>query len=651
MASHSPPNPHKRLKSVLSNSRCTVKEENHPYESSPEQEGEENQSQRNPSVSVSMNGEDSLSCGICLSDHGSAIRGQIDSCEHFFCFICIMEWAKVESRCPMCKRRFTTIRRPPKDGVFPSERIVNIPKRDQVCHFSRNTTIEPFDPYEQVQCSICRLVGDENLLLLCDLCDSASHTYCVGLGATVPEGDWFCHDCAVSRTEHDNIQKDDDNMNQELYAKSLVMLTAESHVSMYNDVVDNQNTSGNSNVLAVDEIDVSIFDIVRESDDQLRSPVFLGCERQSSLANELTQPDEIAPQFRSVEGGPHSDADNVAQTGARTLSRCRNVQGYIRALRENWNYLRSGSLRFSSSPSKSSTGKHNACAVSHDNSAVPQSKHSRDIDKAWKMMDKAKSIQQVCRRTKSVHGVSQNPRNEGNASRKAIDGRSSLYLPRIQQSRTTELGNTGTKKQYNLYSPEKKTDMHTSTNLEMQKHSKVVMKEIVECNDILPTISFPQFSVSESSWKVQTNSPSNVSDESRETIQQKNPCRPLLNFSSQQNISGHLITSVSSEPGASESLKAKEEYSGLSRCKVDIPKGDVRMEKAYAESKHREDDDAKSEIQSLVKLNLKLLSRDKQLGKLICVHQLFYGVRGESIYVEIRLQDSFFFSFSIFFFF
>lgn len=75
---------------------------------------------------------DSNCCGICLLEDDRAIRGWVDSCDHYFCFVCIMEWAKVESRCPMCKRRFSTIRRPPKPGVFPSERIVNVPVRDQV---------------------------------------------------------------------------------------------------------------------------------------------------------------------------------------------------------------------------------------------------------------------------------------------------------------------------------------------------------------------------------------------------------------------------------------------------------------------------------------------------------------------------------------
>nr|GMD50239.1 autophagy-related protein 36 [Ipomoea batatas] len=42
-----------------------------------------------------------------------------------------MEWSKVESRCPICKTRFSAIRRPPKPPIFPSQRVVRVPLRDQ----------------------------------------------------------------------------------------------------------------------------------------------------------------------------------------------------------------------------------------------------------------------------------------------------------------------------------------------------------------------------------------------------------------------------------------------------------------------------------------------------------------------------------------
>lgn len=117
------PSPNKRLK-TLSKSISEDEPGNHLQ---PEQEEEEEEE-------AAVDDDSDLEiCGICLSDGvRRAIRGKINSCDHFFCFVCIMEWAKVESRCPMCKRRFTIIHRPPKEGVFASQRLVNIPQRDQV---------------------------------------------------------------------------------------------------------------------------------------------------------------------------------------------------------------------------------------------------------------------------------------------------------------------------------------------------------------------------------------------------------------------------------------------------------------------------------------------------------------------------------------
>lgn len=51
------------------------------------------------------------------------------------------------------------------------------------------------DPYENVMCTECQQGGDDALMLLCDLCDSPAHTYCVGLGHEVPEGNWYCEGC------------------------------------------------------------------------------------------------------------------------------------------------------------------------------------------------------------------------------------------------------------------------------------------------------------------------------------------------------------------------------------------------------------------------------------------------------------------------
>ncbi|KAL6631396.1 hypothetical protein ACP70R_028246 [Stipagrostis hirtigluma subsp. patula] len=144
-------------------------------------------------------------CGICLTKSPHAIRGELDGCAHRFCFVCIMTWALHESRCPFCDAPFRAVRRPPVAGRFPSDHVVPVPHRDQV-HGNGSNTVDA-DPYADTTCSVCNSPDDGALLMLCDLCDSAAaaHTYCVGLGDTVPEEDWFCSDCAAAREEHFRI--------------------------------------------------------------------------------------------------------------------------------------------------------------------------------------------------------------------------------------------------------------------------------------------------------------------------------------------------------------------------------------------------------------------------------------------------------------
>ena len=46
-------------------------------------------------------------------------------------------------------------------------------------------------------CIECNQGGEDSLMLLCDICDSSAHTYCVGLGREVPEGNWYCGGCRL----------------------------------------------------------------------------------------------------------------------------------------------------------------------------------------------------------------------------------------------------------------------------------------------------------------------------------------------------------------------------------------------------------------------------------------------------------------------
>lgn len=46
-------------------------------------------------------------------------------------------------------------------------------------------------------CPVCETSEREDVLLLCDSCDAAYHTYCLGL-EHVPQGDWYCIECRDS---------------------------------------------------------------------------------------------------------------------------------------------------------------------------------------------------------------------------------------------------------------------------------------------------------------------------------------------------------------------------------------------------------------------------------------------------------------------
>ncbi|KAE8791797.1 PHD and RING finger domain-containing protein 1 [Hordeum vulgare] len=140
-------------------------------------------------------------CGICLSeDQRMTLQGVLNCCSHYFCFACIMEWSKVESRCPLCKRRFNTITKSSKVGLGLElkKSVIKVEERDQVYQPTEEEIRRWLDPYENLVCIECNQGGEDSLMLLCDICDSSAHTYCVGLGREVPEGNWYCGGCRLS---------------------------------------------------------------------------------------------------------------------------------------------------------------------------------------------------------------------------------------------------------------------------------------------------------------------------------------------------------------------------------------------------------------------------------------------------------------------
>ncbi|KAJ1388537.1 Zinc finger, RING-type [Sesbania bispinosa] len=519
-----------------------------------------------------MEEEDGVCCGICYAERGVSIAGEIDCCNHYFCFVCIMEWAKHESRCPICRQRFSNVRRPPKHGVFSSSRDVKVPLRDQVYHPYGNMSTGPVESSAEVKCSICHVGTDEHLLLLCDLCDDASHTYCVGLGYTVPEGDWFCHDCAISRET---------------------------------------NTNEESDLVPTAEPSVTVFDIVREPNSRVvRRP------RESPL--QQNQPSTLQQNQSSPSVIPLPD--RVSRLKGKTpMSGVENAQRNIQALRENWNALRSGSLQFHCNSFKSggsgsqkqdssslSRGKldnsHPMASTSLQQSTV-QGGHSsnmlsdgglEDVEKAWKMMDRAKMMRQTHQRTSRIPQGMDNPSCSG-AREKSI---AQHNYPELKNQRPGKLDlRTRMKKQCDYSSLNKNMENQWSLKLGEKKQSRATCEEMIQhvrdhtthsegyCERALPRKAHISI--------------------------QGVPCREDggINVSKEQRQSACLATSIGSAPSSSKFGSVFP-----SNKDVDIFNKEKRLAKSFGDGNTRKIEDAKSEIQSLVKLNLKLLTRDKRLG-------------------------------------
>jgi hypothetical protein len=508
-----------------------------------------------------------------------------------------------------------------------------------------NSTAGPFDPYSQVQCSVCHRTTDDSLLLLCDLCDSAAHTYCVGLGFTVPEGDWFCHDCTFCRTERVSREMDND--------------------------------SDNENVLPTANEHVTIYDIVRESNgpmvDRTSTRISSNLNQLSpSVAQEVNGPGARTLQNvadRATQSGARTlqnVADRATQSGARTLKHCRNVHSRIQVLRANWNAFRNGSLSFSSSSIKSGSGngkKRNTSAVLHDRSGQShlssstscqqsttedgfaqssgQNRGSHDIDKAWKMMIRAKSMEHIRERTSCINQVSKLPSSTGRASKDGTSISTSFHLCKNPQIGAKDLRRDAMEKQNKYNSLEKEKGKCQFPKLEKQKQISVSTKETLESSEGLTTAHPPGSCKSSFSRNVWSTNPSDVCYQNGSRLLQKNINGAISNVSDEQNGSACSLNLVGSMPGASDPFYAKLELSTSSPGKADVPKERVRLGKDCTKSNARKDDDAKSEIQSLVKLNMKLLSRDKKLGMIIfeLILLSFYLYIYYLLYISVMIES------------
>ncbi|KAK2865402.1 hypothetical protein FQN49_003616 [Arthroderma sp. PD_2] len=121
-------------------------------------------------------------------------------CGHNLHNDCLKPWVERANSCPICRQSFNVVELTSKlGGPVTSSYIVE--DRVQVADIDPSMIVdellvqsaEDFQP-----CPICGDDDNEAVLLLCDGCDVASHTYCVGLDS-VPSGQWFCVQCESQR--------------------------------------------------------------------------------------------------------------------------------------------------------------------------------------------------------------------------------------------------------------------------------------------------------------------------------------------------------------------------------------------------------------------------------------------------------------------
>ncbi|KAG4410918.1 hypothetical protein IFR04_015949 [Cadophora malorum] len=118
----------------------------------------------------------------------------IKPCGHVLHDECLREWSQQANSCPICRQAFNLVEVLDKvGGNVLSE--YEVEDKKQVAEFDPSAWIEDEEEEEPAQpCPVCGGTDQEEVLLLCDLCNAPYHTHCIGLDR-VPHGHWFCLEC------------------------------------------------------------------------------------------------------------------------------------------------------------------------------------------------------------------------------------------------------------------------------------------------------------------------------------------------------------------------------------------------------------------------------------------------------------------------
>uniref|UniRef100_A0A672FFK4 PHD and ring finger domains 1 n=1 Tax=Salarias fasciatus TaxID=181472 RepID=A0A672FFK4_SALFA len=146
--------------------------------------------------------EDSDKCPICLNSFTNQPVATPESCEHYFCFDCILEWAKNANSCPVDRLAFNSIYlRKCYGGKVKKMITVQKPVKE-----GQEETVDL--TLEQTNCEVCGGSDREDRLLLCDGCDAGYHMECLTPPLnSVPVEEWFCPECQANN-RHLNLAEE-----------------------------------------------------------------------------------------------------------------------------------------------------------------------------------------------------------------------------------------------------------------------------------------------------------------------------------------------------------------------------------------------------------------------------------------------------------
>ncbi|GFQ67552.1 PHD and RING finger domain-containing protein 1 [Trichonephila clavata] len=126
-----------------------------------------------------MDGKDNI-CPICFESFKENRKAYTDVCDHVFCFSCLDKWLKMESCCPIDRKRIRKF--------ISGDEIIKVKSRKR----RRSKTLYDVSVF----CEICNDSKQNDTVILCDSCDLAYHMVCLDPPLkSVPSGHWYCALC------------------------------------------------------------------------------------------------------------------------------------------------------------------------------------------------------------------------------------------------------------------------------------------------------------------------------------------------------------------------------------------------------------------------------------------------------------------------